>query len=250
MQEENPVLFDGTPNSILKIEVSYCQQRQVKPSAASHAALLEEYRERLVLDRASDAIAYTQENDAGLRITHRYELPGMVSGLLDELPLDLFSVVKGSPPDAMDDPGWTRTYTIAVCTRYGRERTIAGTFDREGLPQDWAEFADTVLEWVGFCEARDLFDPRLYGRRKRRKSDYIYCSVSFEDGGRNYSYLARDDSYAAGDLVVVPAGRDNHEAVARIRTIGYYAAGEAPFPVERTKYILRKYEGGEDEAGE
>ncbi len=50
-----------------------------------------------------------------------------------------------------------------------------------------------------------------------------------------------------GDLVVVPAGPDNHEAVVRIETIEYHSEDEAPFPVDKTKHILRKYEEDDDE---
>ena len=245
-QKEHPILFNEIFNDITKIEAVYCLRTVVKPPKPSRVALLEEYRERLVLDHAADTITHTQENDAGQRITHRYELPGKVSELLDEFPLGIFSTVKGNPPDAMDDPDQTRTYSITVSTRYGEARTIAGSFDRDGLPQDWAEFVDDVLTFISMYEGYELFNPRLYGRRKRRKSDYIYCSVSFEEGGQTYSYLARDDSYAVGDRVVVPAGRENREALAQIESISYYAAGEAPFPVERTKYILRKYEDDTD----
>lgn len=245
-QKEDPILFDGVFNDITKIEAAYCLRKVVKPSKPSRVALLEEYRERLVLDRATDTITHTQENDAGQRITRRYELPGKVSELLDEFPLGIFSTVKGNPPDAMDDPDQTRTYSITVSTRYGEARTIAGSFDRDGLPRDWAEFVDYVLTFISMYEGYELFNPCLYGRRKRRRSDYIYCSVSFEEGGQTYSYLARDDSYAVGDRVVVPAGRENREALAQIKSISYYAAGEAPFPVERTKYILRKYEDDTD----
>lgn len=245
-QKEDPILFDGVFNDITKIEAVYCLRTVVKPPKPSRVALLEEYRERLVLDRAADTITHTQENDAGQRITHRYELPGKVSELLDGFPLGIFSIVMGNPPDAMDDPDQTRTYSITVSTRYGEARTIAGSFDRDGLPRDWAEFVDDVLTFISMYEGYELFNHRLYGRRKRRKSDYIYCSVSFEEGGQTYSYLARDDSYAVGDRVVVPAGRENREALAQIESISYYAAGEAPFPVERTKYILRKYEDDTD----
>ena len=245
-QKEHPILFNEIFNDITKIEAVYCLRTVVKPPKPSRVALLEEYRERLVLDRAADTITHTQENDAGQRITHRYELPGKVSELLDGFPLGIFSIVMGNPPDAMDDPDQTRTYSITVSTRYGEARTIAGSFDRDGLPRDWAEFVDDVLTFISMYEGYELFNPRLYGRRKRRRSDYIYCSVSFEEGGQTYSYLARDDSYAVGDRVVVPAGRENREALAQIESISYYAAGEAPFPVERTKYILRKYEDDTD----
>ena len=68
-----------------------------------------------------------------------------------------------------------------------------------------------------------------------------FCNVEFEEGGRTYCYLADSDEYSVGDLVVVPAGRDNHEAVARIESIEYHPAEEAPFPIEKTKRIIRKH---------
>lgn len=64
----------------------------------------------------------------------------------------------------------------------------------------------------------------------------------FEEGGRTYCYLADSDDYCEGDLVVAPAGPENREAVVRIESIEYYSEDEAPFPVDRAKHILRKYE--------
>jgi hypothetical protein len=69
--------------------------------------------------------------------------------------------------------------------------------------------------------------------------------VEFEDGGRTYCYLADSDDFCEGDLVVVPAGPDNHEAVVRIESIEYHSSESAPFPVEKIKHIQRKYEENE-----
>lgn len=66
--------------------------------------------------------------------------------------------------------------------------------------------------------------------------------VEFEDGGQTYSYLADTDDYEVDDLVVVPAGYDNRETVVRIVSIEYRQPEDAPFPLEKTKHILRKYE--------
>ena len=92
-----------------------------------------------------------------------------------------------------------------------------------------------------FYEPGELFDPEIYKKPRRRKSDLIFCNVEFEDYGRTYCYLADSDDYSVGDKVVVPAGPDNVESVATIKSIEYRQPEDAPYPVEKTKHILRKY---------
>ncbi len=42
------------------------------------------------------------------------------------------------------------------------------------------------------------------------------------------------------DFVLVPAAKDNHEAVVEIVDIEYFSEENVPFPVEKTKRIIRK----------
>lgn len=66
--------------------------------------------------------------------------------------------------------------------------------------------------------------------------------MQFEPDGCTYCYLADSDDYDEGDLVVVPAGKANREAVVKIKSVEYHGAENAPYPIEKTKHILRKYE--------
>lgn len=59
-------------------------------------------------------------------------------------------------------------------------------------------------------------NPSVYGKVRRTSRDIIYCSVTFEDGYKNYYYIAEDDSIEVGDFVLVPAGADNHEAIVNV----------------------------------
>ena len=52
--------------------------------------------------------------------------------------------------------------------------------------------------------------------------------------------IADDDSIEVGDYVIVPAGKDNHEAVVEVVNKEYFAADEVPLPTEKTKHIIRK----------
>ena len=65
------------------------------------------------------------------------------------------------------------------------------------------------------------------------------CDVEFYPGGRTYSYIAEEGRYSVGDLVVVTAGKDNHEATVRIVTKKPYELSTSQIPVEQMKHILR-----------
>lgn len=86
----------------------------------------------------------------------------------------------------------------------------------------------------------EVLDPSVYGKAKRRKSEYIFCSVTFDDGYKSYYYLTDDDSIEVGDFVLVPAGKDNHEAVVEVVNIEYFSEENVPLPIEKTKRIIRK----------
>ena len=45
---------------------------------------------------------------------------------------------------------------------------------------------------------------------------------------------------AGCDEVVVPAGKDNHPAIAEIVDVEYFSPDAVPFPIEKTKVILRR----------
>ena len=80
----------------------------------------------------------------------------------------------------------------------------------------------------------------VYGKVKRRQSEYIFCSVTFDEGYKSYYYLTNDDSIEVGDFVIVPAEKDNHEAVVEVVNIEYFNDENAPLPAEKTKRIIRK----------
>ena len=81
----------------------------------------------------------------------------------------------------------------------------------------------------------------MHGKPLRKKSDYIFCNVRFNDYGKKYCYLTEDDTLKPEDYVVVPVGKDNHEKVVQIESIEYHSAENVPFPLDKMKMIIRKY---------
>ncbi len=67
----------------------------------------------------------------------------------------------------------------------------------------------------------------------------IICNVEFAPGGKTYSYVADDEVFNVGDMVIVCAGKDNHETVARIVSKQDPCDARLSVPAEKLKHILR-----------
>ena len=71
-------------------------------------------------------------------------------------------------------------------------------------------------------------------------STYAYCGVRYAETNKVYHYLCGDFTVEIGDRVEVPIGDTGHTATGTVVTVGQYIADTVPFPVERTKSIIRK----------
>ena len=133
-----------------------------------------------------------------------------------------------------------RIIKIRLTIKRPHKRSSQGSFDKNGLPDAFEEFADAVFDFIRFYGWGEILDPSVYGKVKRRTTDYIYCSVAFEEGQKSYYYLTEDDSIKIGDFVLVPAGKDNRAVVVEVVNIEYFSEDNVPLPIEKTKRIIRK----------
>jgi hypothetical protein len=74
------------------------------------------------------------------------------------------------------------------------------------------------------------------------KKIYTYCGVLLPFSSRPYSFITEDKTIHVGDTVVVPIGKDEKEMKGKVVSIGQYLRFNAPYPVEKTKKIIRKSE--------
>ena len=58
----------------------------------------------------------------------------------------------------------------------------------------------------------------------------IYCSMRFENSGKTYYYITEDGSIEIGDLVVVPAVKENLPSVVQVVGIQFFLPEKAPSP--------------------
>ena len=241
-------LFDGISDEVMRVEIKYHRYSKIKPKTPPVETrddyITLDYNESLIIDRKTETMEHISKLSDECQITKTYHIEGGIASLLDGIYDYTFTNFPKRPQDTIDDPLDCKYYMITIFSRLGKKRVISGTYEKYGLPTDWAHFIEYVYKFMMFYEPGELFDEQIYKKVNRRKSDLIFCNVEFEEYGRTYCYLADSDDYAVGDRVVVPAGPDNQETIVVIKSIEYRQPENAPYPVEKTKHILRKY--GED----
>lgn len=166
--------FDGESASdrIDKVTVDYHRVTKIKPSVIPEGADWEyatwDYTERLTIDRATDTLEHIQNIGSECQVSRKYHVQERVSSLLDEFdPEGFLCHVQGNPPDAIKQPLETKDYTITIESVYGGERTISGSFDRDGLPSDFPAFIDAVFSFLQFYGMGELFEPSIYAKPLR-----------------------------------------------------------------------------------
>ena len=250
------LVFDGCADSdrIEKVSIDYHRVTRIKPGMVQEGASWDyvtwDYSEHLTIDRATETLEHIQNIGTGCQVSRKYRVEDGIASLLDDLDAGaFFTNTKGNPPDVVRNPLETKEYTITIDYLYGEQRLLTGSFDKNGLPEDFAGFAENLFGFMRFYGMGEILDPSVHGKVLRKQSDYIFCNVQFDEYGKTYCYLTDDDTLEAGDRIVVPTGENNHETFATIESIEYHPADEAPFPIGRIKRIIRKVNDS-DETGE
>ncbi len=79
-----------------------------------------------------------------------------------------------------------------------------------------------------------------------KNKTYIYCNVLPFNYRTAYLYIG-SDKYQPGDIVIIPLGSANNERVGLVLEVNEYEEADVPFPIERTKHILRLFGNNESE---
>jgi ADP-ribosylglycohydrolase len=178
----------------------------------------------------------------GGSVTHQYEF-GEASEL-GELSLNAMR-------DCLDADGWGdaqvfhetdfNIYLYELEAKYedGKITTHHGAFDRAHIPEKefkgFIEIVCTTVNAYGFGGIVNLegFMCAL------KLGEVKYCGVEFSKGGGIYHYRTTDLRIDVGDTVIVPVGEDNHEQVVTVKTVDICRWDDTPYPLEKTKQILR-----------
>lgn len=243
--------FDGNYKSSIidKITVDYHRITKMKiegPNEEEAQTFEWGYREAIIIDRKSQSLEHIRKITDDWKVYNIYQIKDKIDLILDRFNgKELFSEVEGNPDDLVEDPNGRKEYNITIEYRKGPQKIIQGSYDKRGLPKDFENFAIRIFSFIKIYILGEILDPAIYGKIKRRKSEYIFCSVKFKEGYKSYYYLTDDDEIEVGDFVLVPAGKDNHEEVVKVVKIEYYTKENAPLAVKKTKKIIKKLSGGD-----
>ena len=247
--------FDGKASSdrIENIKVEYSRITKFKPTpelipkGATWEYVTWNYSETIEIDRKTETICYLQNIAEECSVKREYHVLDGVSSFLDGFDADeLFGTVEIPAPETIRDPMETTEYTITVSFLRGEPRVVKGTFDEQGLPKDFPEFAKELYDFLRFYGIGEALDPSRYGKRPRKQGDLMFCNVRFGDGGKTYCYLSNDESISNGDLVVVPVGGENSERTAVVASIEFRSPDDSPFPLEKIKTIIGRIDTPEE----
>lgn len=239
LRMEELLVFDGRAKLDVIEEIILDYNRVVKNPERKEIIL--NCKEHLIINRKTETIEHIQTYGTGFKCSHKYEIEDGIKNLIDIFDSEeLFSYTEGNPDDVMDIPNETRDYKMTIKYKKKPQRILKGSFDKKGLPIDFDNFIETVFNYIFFYGVGEIFNPSVYGKIRRRKGEYIFCSVIFDDESKSYHYRTDDENIEIGDSVIVPVGNDNKETVAEVVDIKYYVEKNAPFPIEKTKEIIRK----------
>lgn len=118
-------------------------------------------------------------------------------------------------------------------------------YDMNDRDDDFDEQDDEFDEYGerGFCDdesdaSTESID-EITASQKTEK--LLYAKVKLGDSSFGYSYRCNDQSIKAGDKVIVPVG-DKQEITGTVISVDFYALDQVPYPIEKTKFIIRKAE--------
>lgn len=105
---------------------------------------------------------------------------------------------------------------------------------------------NAVLEYAK--RAKERYDKIIENATKNyyidekceEKRIYTYCGVVFDDNTLVFHYIANDENIRPEDAVIVPVGINNEEKEATVVSVGKYLSNAVPYPVAKTKEVIRK----------
>lgn len=201
----------------------------------------EEHKESLLLTH--DELAINETVGETVEISHRYTRGNNV------IPY-LFDPILEALENLLSANGWQEgdkvlradAFHFSLTANYADGSQVAreGVFDRAHMPEaEWTAAAAVIRQFIGLFGFGDILSTQNF-MRAMRTGEVKYCGVEFSSGGKLYHYRTTNLLIEVGDEVIVPVGEANYEKEATVKTIEYCRWDDTPYPLEKTKEILRR----------
>lgn len=229
-----------TKSKVKSIEISLEQTAadEVKDRYANEYGICIHDTNEWLLISSQGSITYNRRVANMGRVSLQCELKDKVAEYLklyeDQ---DVFSRPKVNPADAVQDDV-RKTYRIVVTRDSGDTSVLEGSFDKDGLPDNWADFVGRLTDFFQGQSLGMLFDSRSYNKALRKNNEVAFCGVDI-DGAVGTRYYRCGDEICEGDTVLVPTPMKHTMAIGRVVEIRHYSKNQIPKDLARTQEILR-----------
>ena len=228
-----------TKSKVKSIEISLEQTatNEVKDKYASEYGICIHDTNEWLLISSEGTLTYNRRIANIGRISLQYELKDTVTEFLKLYEgRNVFSRPKGHSPDTVQDE-IRKTYKMVVTRDDGDTSVLEGSFDKNGLPGDWADFVGRLTDFFQDQNLGILFDSRSYNKVLRKNDEVAFCGVDI-DGMVRTRYYRCGDEICEGDTVVVPTPMKHTMAIGRVVEVRHYPKDQVPKDMARTQEIL------------
>lgn len=228
-----------TKSKVKSIEISLEQTatNEVKDKYASEYGICIHDTSEWLLISSEGTLTYNRRIANIGRISLQYELKDKVTEFLKLYEgRNVFSRPKGHSPDTVQDE-IRKTYKMVVTRDDGDTSVLEGSFDKNGLPGDWADFVGRLTDFFQDQNLGILFDSRSYNKVLRKNDEVAFCGVDI-DGMVRTRYYRCGDEICEGDTVVVPTPMKHTMAIGRVVEVRHYPKDQVPKDMARTQEIL------------
>jgi len=197
------------------------------------------YSESWQLDHEKEQLIIKQNVGTNCAVTHQYDVQSGMDWVFRSVQWCLESN-DWNDTEKFDDDTGARFFDLTAEYYNGTIVHHQGIYNRVGMPEAlWIDLIDTIHNFIRFYGYGEMLD-KGYFLRARKPDEIKYCSVSFYDGGDTYYYQTDDDTIEIGDSVIIPVGATNAESIGIVEEIDFFLSEDVPFPLEKTKSIIRK----------
>lgn len=198
---------------------------------------MEDITERLVISNRTHEIVYNRRVGNHKRVSLSFEMPEAVKNLLawyGEQPL--FEPGEMNPkPVAEEDI--SRTYQITVLYSDKKSASYSGSFDKEGLPDNWADFISRVAAFFDTESLGEMFNARTFDRVTAREDEVVFCGVEIL-GVVGVRYYRCDDDVRLNDVVIVPTPAKKQNLAGQVVELRRCKATAIPKELQKAKDVL------------
>lgn len=131
---------------------------------------------------------------------------------------------------------WRQWYPSAEENEYGLDVNDFETEDAFQAAMDAKQQEQLEAQRQAVMQKQHVLQEKI----AKDRTIYTYCGVLLPGSPRPYYYRTNDKTIQIGDTVIVPYGYDNKEIEGTVVSVGQYARLGVPYPVEKTKMIIRK----------